>query len=185
MYLRLQFIRRNVVIDIFANMKATVEFHANLQHQIYLSYLFTIIQISDSTSHSYKCIGPTHTHQCLLYTEFNPTIFFCVFWYKRKVKYFLPRPGQALRVPGVRGSQISRQSANGGAKIVSSTNRTPLLHTKYFDTPFCQRLNRHQDRSVARRIMSMKNSNDKIGKQILVFSTCSAVLLFGTCNVNV
>jgi len=56
---------------------------------------------------------------------------------KVKVKQSHYRPGQALSVPEVSGSQISRQPGHEGGNVVSPKHRPPLPPGNIPGTHFC------------------------------------------------
>jgi hypothetical protein len=91
-----------------------------------------------------------------------------------KVKQSHYKPGQALRVPGGWGSQISRQSAHEGDKVVSPTHRPPLPPGNIPGTHFPLEVESTQGHIAARRI-SIKNSNDTIGNRTCDLPSCSTV----------
>ena len=80
-------------------------------------------------------------------------------------------PGQAPRVPGRWGSQISRQ----GFEVVNPSTGRFYPPGSIPGTYFCQRLSQPHDHSATGRILSMKNSNDTFGNRTRDFPSCSAV----------
>jgi hypothetical protein len=83
--------------------------------------------------------------------------------------------GRPLGYQEVWGSQISRQTAHEGGKVVSPTYRPPLHPMKYFRYSFMLEAGSTPGHSAAGRIMSMKISSDTIGSRTRHLPACSSL----------
>jgi hypothetical protein len=90
---------------------------------------------------------------------------------KVKVKQSVYRPEEALTVPESSGSQISRQSAQEGGKVVSPTHRPPLPPRKHSWYSFLS-----EAESTARPQCGRKDYvDDSTRNRTRDLPTCSAV----------
>ena len=114
-------------------------------HQSFTNSMQEILsysQLSSTTTNYYKHVA----------TQFGVSAVFYTF----ELTDLCRGPEQTLSFPGGLVSQISRQSAHEGSKVVSPTHQPPLPAAIFLTRISVKNLSRPQGHSMAGRIMSMK-----------------------------